>query len=90
MSTVELLGQKLQNGLYLERALRLVWRSTPGWTVARVAFLVVQGVLPLASLYLLKRVVDAVKVVRARSCFNWEDPMHACSKCRPSTIGERI
>ena len=60
MSTVEPLSQKLKNGLYLGRALRLVWQSTPGWTVASVALLVVQGVLPLASLYLLKRVVDAV------------------------------
>jgi ATP-binding cassette subfamily B protein len=60
MSTVESLGQKLKNDLYLGRALRLIWQSTPGWTVASVTLLVVQGVLPLASLYLLKRVVDAV------------------------------
>jgi ATP-binding cassette subfamily B protein len=60
MPALDSLGQKLRNGLHLGRALRLVWQSTPGWTVASVALLVVQGALPLASLYLLKLVVDAV------------------------------
>jgi len=42
------------------RALRLVWHSGPGWTIASVALLVVQAGLPLVALYLIKLVVDAV------------------------------
>lgn len=44
----------------LDFALRLVWQSAPGWTIASLALLVVQGALPLVSLYLMKLVVDAV------------------------------
>ena len=44
----------------LQRALHLVWQGAPGWTIANVAFIFVQGVLPLLSLYLMKLVVDAV------------------------------
>jgi len=46
--------------LHLERALRLVWQSGPGWTIASLALVFVQGALPLLSLYLMKLVVDAV------------------------------
>lgn len=46
--------------LRLDLALRFIWRSTPGWTVANAALVVVQGVLPLANLYLLKLLVDSV------------------------------
>jgi ATP-binding cassette subfamily B protein len=44
----------------LARAVGLVWRSSPAWTLASGGLLLVQGVLPLASLYLVKLVVDAV------------------------------
>ena len=42
------------------RALSLLWRISPGWMIANLALLVVQGVLPLISLYAMKRIVDAV------------------------------
>ena len=51
---------KLWRTLRLDLALRFVWRSTPGWTVANAALVVVQGVLPLANLYLLKLLIDSV------------------------------
>ena len=44
----------------LWRAVRLVWASSPGWTTASIALVVVQSGLPLAQLYLLKLIVDAV------------------------------
>ncbi|OGO62027.1 MAG: ABC transporter ATP-binding protein [Chloroflexi bacterium RBG_19FT_COMBO_49_13] len=44
----------------LRRAVRLVWQSAPGWTLTSLVLLIVQGLLPLASLYLLKLIVDAV------------------------------
>jgi ATP-binding cassette subfamily B protein len=46
----------------LLRGLRLVWESAAGWTAAQLALLVVQGLLPLATLYLMKLIVDAVTV----------------------------
>lgn len=42
------------------RALRQVWASGPGWTLANAALVLVQGILPLAQLYLLKLIVDAL------------------------------
>ena len=41
-------------------ALRLVWRSSPGWTMAKLSLLVVQGLRPLLQIYLIKLVVDVV------------------------------
>jgi len=42
------------------RALRLVWDCGPHLTVATVALVLLQGLLPLAGLYLMKLVVDSV------------------------------
>jgi len=50
---------KILRALQLGRALRFVWQSAKGWTVASGILLVVQGVLPLLPLYLMKRIVDA-------------------------------
>ena len=44
----------------LRRPLRLVWQSAPGWTVLSVSLVVVQAMLPLAALYVMKLIVDAV------------------------------
>jgi ATP-binding cassette subfamily B protein len=60
MQTGESAKLKIQQALRLDFALRLVWQSAPGWTIASLALLVVQGALPLVSLYLMKLVVDAV------------------------------
>jgi len=54
------LTPKLQRAFLLRRAVKLVWQSAPGWTIASLALIVVQGILPLTSLYLTKLVVDAV------------------------------
>src|SRR4030067_3298712 len=51
---------KLQRLLLLRRAVRLVWQSAPGWTLTALALVIVPVLLPLASLYLLKLIVDAV------------------------------
>jgi ATP-binding cassette subfamily B protein len=53
-------AKRLLGALRLRRALALVWQSAPGWTVAQIALMALQGVLPLVSLYLLKLVVDGV------------------------------
>ena len=44
----------------ISQAMRIVWRVSPQWTLVNVFMVVVQGVLPLISLYLLKRIVDSV------------------------------
>ncbi|MCT7949525.1 ABC transporter ATP-binding protein/permease [Ancylothrix sp. C2] len=49
--------QLLQN---LKRAIRLVWQSTHLWTTASLILLLIQGLLPLLSLYLMKLIVDTV------------------------------
>ena len=54
------LGQKVRQFLRLDRAVRFVWQAAPGWTVASLALVVIQGVLPLLTLYLMKLIVDAV------------------------------
>ena len=46
--------------LRIERALGFVWESGPGWTVANAVLVLVQGLLPLVSLYITKLLVDAV------------------------------
>ncbi len=48
---------------YLKSALRLIWQSGPGWTIASMMLFIVQAVLPLLSLYLLKLIVDAAAEV---------------------------
>src|SRR5438046_8145856 len=42
------------------RALNLVWRCSRNLTVASVIIVLIQSLLPLAGLYLMKRVVDEV------------------------------
>jgi ATP-binding cassette subfamily B protein len=47
---------------YLPPALRLVWTAASAWTTAWLVLLLVQGVLPAASVYLTKWVLDAAEV----------------------------
>lgn len=49
----------------LPRALRLVWRAARWWTVAWALILVVQGLLPVAAIYLTRDVVDSLVLVLA-------------------------
>jgi ATP-binding cassette subfamily B protein len=49
-----------QRTLRLDLALRFVWQSTPRWTIANVTLVMIQAPLPLASLYLMKMMVDRV------------------------------
>ena len=45
------------------RALRLVWDAAPGWTAASTLILVIQGLLPVATVYLTGAVVNALVAV---------------------------
>jgi ATP-binding cassette, subfamily B, bacterial len=55
---------------YLPRTLKLVWNAGGNWTLAWALLLLVQGVLPLAPVYLTKAVVDAL-VQALRSGGDW-------------------
>lgn len=61
MQEHETLKHRIQYVLRFRRAFRLVWDSGPGWALANGILVVVQGLLPLASLYLIKLIVDAVE-----------------------------
>jgi ATP-binding cassette subfamily B protein len=50
----------LQTCIGLGRAARLVWSSAPAWTTASALLLVLEGLLPLAALYLMKLIVDSL------------------------------
>jgi ATP-binding cassette subfamily B protein len=51
---------RLSDALHLAEAVRLVWRAAPGWTAFNAALAVLQGVVPLLTVYLMKLIVDAV------------------------------
>lgn len=45
---------------HFREAIRLVWQSAPGWTLANIAISVIRSVLPLLLLLLLKGVIDGI------------------------------
>ena len=51
---------KLSGVSRLIPALRLTWQSSPRWTLVRICLIVLLGLLPLASVYLSKLLVDAI------------------------------
>jgi len=55
---------------YLPRTLRLVWAASGGWTAAWAALLLVQGLLPIAVVYLVRAVVNAL-VAASRAHGDW-------------------
>lgn len=60
MREFDSVGQKIKHALRVDRAVRFVWQAGPGWAVANLILVVIQGVLPLLTLYLMKLIVDAV------------------------------
>ena len=60
MQAVRKIKNKLKIALRFIPALRLVWQSSPGWTMARLVLVVFQGLLPLAMIYLAKLIIDTV------------------------------
>ena len=55
---------RLFNSLsYLPRALSLVWKASGKWTAAWAAVLIVQGILPVVTIYITKALVDGLVAV---------------------------
>jgi ATP-binding cassette subfamily B protein len=51
---------RIKTTLEIGRALRLVWQTTPAWALVNALLALLQSVMPLVSLYLIKRILDAV------------------------------
>ncbi len=60
MQTLQFLRKRLREALRLKLALRLVWKSAPKLTIANGVLILLQGPLPLLSLYVVKVVIDRV------------------------------
>jgi ATP-binding cassette, subfamily B, bacterial len=56
---------------HLLRALRLVWAAAPHWTLGWASLLLVQGLLPVATVYLTRTLVDQL-VVSVRAGGSWD------------------
>jgi ATP-binding cassette subfamily B protein len=64
LSYFSYIGRKFLNSLsYIPRALSLVWQASGKWFVAWAVTLVVQGALPIATVYLTKTLVDSLVAV---------------------------
>ena len=59
-----------RGGRDVPRALRLAWDAAPGWTAASAALLFAQGLLPLATVWLSRSLVDAT-VAAIRTGAGW-------------------
>ena len=78
-SSSKILTEKLRKALAqlpnLPRALALVWQVARPWTISWVILLIVQGLLPAATVYLTKMIVDGV-VVSLRNGSSWPHVRH--------------
>ena len=45
---------------HLSRTFRLIWRAAPKWTLAWIFLLLIQGFLPVATVYLTRPVVNGI------------------------------
>ena len=52
--------QAISRSLQLRQSIGLVWKSAPGWTLLNIPLVIAQGLLPLASLYLIRQIIDGV------------------------------
>jgi ATP-binding cassette, subfamily B, bacterial len=75
MATLQSAGTKLQKALHLLPAIQMVWRSSPGWTIANIVLVVVQGVLPLFSLYVTKLLIDTLTAGSTHSSSAFSQPL---------------
>lgn len=52
--------KRIKETLRIRRAVQLVWAAAPGWTALNCVVVTLQGILPLASLVVLRRCIDLV------------------------------
>ena len=54
------LNTKLKNAVRIDRALKFVYQAAPLYSIFSACVVVILGVLPLVSLYLIKLIIDSV------------------------------
>ena len=62
MKIFKKLPKKLQSAFLFLPALKLVWHSDPKLTIIRILLVITQGILPLASIYLTKLIIDTLTI----------------------------
>lgn len=55
--------ESMRQVLLLQRAVRLVWQSTPVWTSVNIGLVIAQGLLPVGSLWAMRQIVDSAALV---------------------------
>ena len=67
---------------YVPRGLAMVWAAAPGWTLAWTAVLVAQGLLPIATVYLTRALVnDLVAAIRSGGAWAAMRPTLVAAGC---------
>lgn len=56
------IAKRIRNALRIDRAILLVWKASRRWTILTICLTVVQGVMPLLTLYIIKLLVDTITV----------------------------
>ena len=57
---VNTFGSKIKNALRIDRSFLLVWGASRKWTILTFVLTAIQGVLPLAILYIIKLIIDTI------------------------------
>lgn len=60
MYTPPSIAVRIRNALRIDRAFLLVWKASRKWTLLSVLLTLIQGVLPLLTLYVLKLLIDTI------------------------------
>lgn len=51
---------RIKNALRIDRAFLLVWKASRKWTILSIFLTVIQGIIPLLTLYIMKLIVDTI------------------------------
>ena len=54
------IATKIKNALRIDRAFLLVWKASRNWTMLSIFLTLIQGVIPLLTLYILKLLIDTI------------------------------
>ncbi len=57
---IQSFNNKIKNAIRTDRAFSIVWKASRTWTIFGACLTLIQGVLPLLTLYLLKLIIDTI------------------------------
>lgn len=81
MRTRQLLNFESERVLHLGRAMAIVWKSGPWWTVARTSITIVKSCIPITRLYIMKMLLDTITMG-----FDADNPQDAFRRITPLVI----